>query len=133
MKVIVGSSDLWPTPALASHVLLLIAEDSESIGVRVTKAGDPTSSIEEMVLRIAERFGHATNWFSPQQIGSKAGFQRDVDMVGIASSVHAYFAPGAIMEGGTGHVVEAALRRGIPVTAYTLDKNGDVVEVATTP
>jgi nucleoside 2-deoxyribosyltransferase len=48
-------------------------------------------------------------------------FERDIEMVGLSDLVLAFFAPYHAMEGGTGHVVEVAIDRNVPVYSYTLD------------
>jgi hypothetical protein len=38
----------------------------------------------------------------------------------------AFFAAGEPMSGGTGHVVEAALAKMVPVHAWTIDESGTI-------
>lgn len=130
MKVVVGSRDLWPTPGLASTILAIMATDEEqSWGVRASVDGEITSPTEDIVRRIALRLDHHCSvWRSVR--ASSGAFQRDNTMVGSSRQVYAFFAPGELMQGGTGHVVAVALRAGIPVTAYELDDDGEVIESA---
>lgn len=53
--------------------------------------------------------------------GREANFRRDVDLVEYADRIEAFFDPEHIMEGGTGHVVEVALRANKPVRAWTVE------------
>lgn len=130
MIVIVGSKGLWPTPALASTILSIIISTDAPVGVRF-RVGVETSMTETLANKIANRVGREVSvWKVSPSDGSAAGFLRDIRMVTEASHVYAFFGPGEEMTGGTGHVVEVALRRGVPVTAYHLDPTGNVVEFA---
>lgn len=128
MITIVASSDLWPTPELASKVLDLMLGD-DSFAIRVNTEGVPASSIEEMVAKIGKRLGRSVQPYPPG-VGRSGTFARDNAMTQASSQVHAFFIDERVMQGGTAHVVSAALNRGIPVTAYKLDREGHVVEVA---
>ena len=130
MIVIVGSNGLWPTPHLASTILsIMLSHNDNIVGVRRRHGENkPVSMTEEIAVRIARKLSMNTYDYVSMATGSKAGFVRDNEMVKGANHVYAFFAPGEEMKGGTGHVVEAALRGGVPVTAYHLDGRGDLVE-----
>jgi hypothetical protein len=68
-------------------------------------------------------------WFYPEAGGRDQTYRRDFEFVEAADQVLAFFDAGAVMEGGTAHVVEAALMRGIPVTAWSIDQLGRVERV----
>lgn len=130
MKVIVGSHDLWPTPEIASAVLVLMLSDTEQVwAVRARRNGDLASGVEELAMRIGERIGRTVVKHYTGD-GSSGAFQRDNHMVTRADEVFAFFAPEQFMHGGTGHVVAAALRLGKAVTAYRINDLGQVVEEA---
>lgn len=133
MITIVGSSDLWPTPGIASAVLTIMVSHQDVYGVRSKKDGERTSMIEELVVRIAAKIGCVVVPWSAATKGSGSGFTRDVAMVDASGMVFAFFGYEGGPEGGTGHVVACALRRGIPVVAYGLDDHGNVVEVGSDP
>lgn len=126
MKVIVGSSDLWPVPAVASAILAIMVSTDDEFAVRANRAGVLASGTEDLAWKIGERVGRRVIQFKPSSIN----FSRDVEMVQQADKVYAFFANGQFMQGGTGHVVACALREGKPVEAYELDEGGNVVETA---
>jgi hypothetical protein len=71
----------------------------------------------------------SVEWFAPQPGGRDQTYRRDFDFVSSADRVEAWFDADAAMEGGTGHVVEAALARGVPVTAWSITKRGRIDRV----
>ena len=83
---------------------------------------------------MAEDLGLEVDWFEPDPAGGKGQtYSRDYELVGNATHVTAYFSPEAIMEGGTGHVVEAALAREIDVDAWVVDDRGQIQRVGEVP
>lgn len=127
MKVIVGSRDLWPVPAVASAVLAIMVSTDDDFAVRANRAGVLASGTEDLAWRIGERVGRRVISFNP----TGDNFQRDLALIRAADKVYAFFANGQFMHGGTGHVVACALREGKSVEAYELDEQGTVVEIAT--
>lgn len=130
MKVIVGSRTLWPTPSLASNILTLMVSTDEHFAVRQTKQGEVSSMTEMMALRIGARINRTVTPWAPMGNTRASTFHRDISMVDSASEVHAFFGPDALMQGGTGHVVYCALRRGVHVHAYEVDVDGNIIETA---
>src|SRR5258708_38781413 len=125
MLVIVASSDLWVTPEIISIVLGKIVSTDADIGVRVPRGSDePTGALERFVAEITEGLGRTV--VRNRAWTNKEGdvYKRDCEMVEQAISVLAFFAPDQEMEGGTGHVVQAALARNIPVEAYRMSETG---------
>lgn len=136
MKVIVGSSDLWATPALASKILAIMVSSEGDFGVRARgntlRMSDEsyfTSMTEELAAKIGDRLGRSVVSFVPMESGSSTAFKRDVRLVKAANEVFAFFGAQGEVEGGTAHVVACALREGIPVTAYGLDDDGGIMEI----
>ncbi len=127
MRVIVGSNDLWPTPNVASAVLALMASIDDEYAVRCARDGTVASAVEELVIKIGERIPRRVHKFNA---GSGTSYYRDAEMVDHSTAVYAFFAPGQLMQGGTGHVVAVALRQGKLVEAYELGTDGSVVQVA---
>lgn len=83
-----------------------------------------------MIARIAAELKFEVDWFEPHEAGGRGQtYNRDFELVGAADRVWAYFSPEAIMEGGTGHVVEAALAREIPVEGWVVDEQGKIERV----
>lgn len=63
-------------------------------------------------------------WILPDpDAGPGAAFLRDNEMVSGSDLVLAFFDPQNVMTGGTGHVVETAIDRGVPVYSFILSDN----------
>jgi nucleoside 2-deoxyribosyltransferase len=74
---------------------------------------------------LAKTMGLGVYWYKPQPgEGAGATFNRDAAMVRRADYVLAFFDEDHAMEGGTAHVVDAALNAMVPVYAWTLDPAG---------
>lgn len=127
MIVVVASSAMPPTPELVAVLAGLVASSNEPFGIRCNASDKETSSTEHLMAMIAKSLGRSVLRFKPE--GERASWRRDYYMVEHASLVVAFFTPGSEMTGGTGHVVKAALDRGIHVEAYTMDEHGDVVMI----
>ncbi len=84
---------------------------------------------ERMVAEWCRQYPHVeARWIIPDfDEGPGAVFNRDNAMVRDSDLVLAFFAPGRMMEGGTGHVVEAAIDQGVPV--YSFELNGGLKRV----
>ena len=78
---------------------------------------------ELLVREVVQQSGHLSyRWMMPEpDSGAGAAFNRDNEMVSAADLVLAFFAPNHTMEGGTGHVVETAIDRNVPVYSFTID------------
>lgn len=127
---IVGSRDLWPIPVVASAVLdIMLRHEGEVFCVRANRRNELASGTEDLVERIGARLNmNVLPW--PSADGANSAFHRDNAMVNRCWSVHAFFSPGALMEGGTGHVAAVALRQGKQLTAYSVNDDGRVFVVA---
>jgi len=68
-------------------------------------------------------------WFEPEPGGRDQTYRRDFELVEAADQVIAFFDAEHIMEGGTAHVVEAAMMRNIPVSAWSIDDRGLIERV----
>lgn len=125
--MIVGARELWPVPAVASAVLnIMVTHEGNVFCIRANRASEITSGTEDLVDKIGARLNAVV---LPWTAAGGSSFHRDEEMVASATEVHAFFAPGAVMEGGTGHVAQVALRLGKALTAYTLNDDGDVVVI----
>lgn len=102
----------------AQHVKQVIDELPPD-AVIVTRAS--ASLTDTFVARYAQRTGHRIQLFGITGPGREAVFHRDNRMVGEADRVVAFYDPETIGEGGTGHVVEAALRARVPVAAWAVE------------
>jgi hypothetical protein len=64
-------------------------------------------------------------WCYPDPRGGREGtYVRDAHMASMADHVIAFFTPNTLMAGGTGHVVNKAIDKDIPVSAYEIDEDG---------
>jgi hypothetical protein len=87
----------------------------------------------ERMIRVVVRESYhlEARWMMPEpDSGPGAAFNRDNEMVSLSDLVLAFFEPGQEMTGGTGHVVETAIDRGVPVYSFaqsrtSLDRVGD--------
>lgn len=126
-----GSRDL-PLDRTAPHIVKRLAglPDGSTVFLRhpKTKGGHP-GGFEQMVAKIASILGRIeVVWVKPDGVGREQVFLRDLDMVTLADYTVAYF-PTPAMTGGTGHVVEAAWSKAIPVEAWWIDADGEAVRI----
>jgi hypothetical protein len=79
-------------------------------------------AFERLVAELCRQSDHLEyRWLMPEPgRGPGAAFDRDNEMVRLSDLVLAFFAPGHVMEGGTGHVVETAIDRNVPVYSYAI-------------
>lgn len=127
MLVIVASGDLWVTPDIISIVLgkILSVDAYTSVAVRVPRGSDePSGALERFVAEISPGLGRVVTRCRAATNKKGDVYKRDYEMVEQAVEVLAFFAPDQEMEGGTGHVVQAALARSIPVEAYRMGETG---------
>ncbi|HEX5016537.1 MAG TPA: hypothetical protein VFX15_03000 [Actinomycetes bacterium] len=90
--------------------------------LRRGNASDP-GRFERLVREIIRSYAvHLEyRWVMPDPAaGPGAAFLRDNEMVAASDLVLAFFAPGRMMEGGTGHVVESAIDKNVPVYSFIL-------------
>lgn len=109
------------------HIIEELDNDAVVL-VRSAGWGGPSSVVDAYVRQCAEQRGLTIQLCSPQLPGREGVFHRDNEMVAAADRVVAFYDPEHIGEGGTGHVVEAALRANKPVTAWTV-RDGTLVYV----
>jgi hypothetical protein len=76
------------------------------------------------VAEICVHNDHEVVWHKPDPGGRGSVYVRDYEMVEAVDSVIAFFSEGNIMVGGTGHVVDAALMKEIPVAAWEIGRSG---------
>jgi hypothetical protein len=126
--VIVASHDLWLTPNLVASITALVSTIPLDgvVGIRCDLSQDPSSAVERFVQSLVPKMGRTVWMSSPKGEGRAGTFKRDYELVEKADAVVAFFAPEQEMEGGTGHVVKAALDREVPVEAYGLDDKGEL-------
>ena len=96
--------------------------DGTRILLRRGNKGAP-GQFERLVREVVRQCSHLdVLWLMPEPDGGPgATFNRDNLMVASSDLVLAFFAPHHVMEGGTGHVVETAIDRNVPVYSFTID------------
>jgi hypothetical protein len=123
---------------IASFIVVLAREnekqiavwgDTNKISIRAPIGGNHSSPVEEMAVQLAQDIGLDTYWVRPYTNDRSAVFDRDYRLVESGDRVMAFFREDRLMEGGTGHVVHAALVRGIPVEAWTHDESGTLTSI----
>lgn len=82
------------------------------------------NTFERWVVELCDALDIPVRFCTPDSNDRSAVFRRDYEMVEAADYVEAYFSPDRIMEGGTGHVVEAALSREKAVYAWVFTNRG---------
>jgi hypothetical protein len=125
MEVVVSyarSCDLRATAGYVLQALVRLGKDD----IVLCRANKNTDT-DFMVPLLAEGLGIPCVMYSTRT-GEKA-FDRDFRMVHSADKVIAFFTEDAPMHGGTGHVVEVALRMEKPVEAYAISEAGELRSV----
>lgn len=122
-----GNSDL-PLDRTARHVVPWLVKAGTVLLRHPKTRGRRPGGFEQMVAKLCDPLGVEVEWCQPE--GSEKGntFIRDLDMVSRADFVIAYFTTDQ-MDGGTGHVVEAAMSKGIPVEGWWIDVDGGAVRI----
>jgi hypothetical protein len=135
---IVGSSDADIT-AFSQYVLDTMTAYLPNVTylVRGRKDNRPSTNIELFVTKVAEMWDKPVKvWIPDPRVEGKSqqqlNYWRDNSMVADADAVVAFYAPGRVGDGGTGHCVDSALRQEKEVIAFTLDENGRLIEVGHT-
>lgn len=115
---IVGSHTLNGVPAkVASYLGQLQPAD---VLLRAPRVGDP-GRFERITAMLCSVLDIPVSWRMPETGGRSATFFRDIEMVGEADCVLAFF-DGSAMWGGTEHVVEKAIDRQVPVYSYGIEQ-----------
>lgn len=130
MKVGFAASSDFLTMRLASDVAAKIEAlpDGSTVFIRKGKIA-ALGMFETLVETIAKKYGHVVLYCQPDGNDRSAVYRRDYELVESVDRVEAYFAPDRIMDGGTGHLVEAAIAKGIPVYAWTVSGRGLIIRV----
>jgi hypothetical protein len=126
---IVGSRDLPPTVNVVTAIasIMLAAPELEPYGVRSSQLAGVSSGVEQAVVRLCLKLPRTILAFPSNGFGREGVYHRDYALVEAATRVIAFFTLDGFMTGGTGHVVKAAMDRGIPVEAYALTDDGRVI------
>lgn len=100
----------------AGDTLLVRSPD----GVRVTSAFELAASVFASAVHVNVEL------YVPAERDRAAVFHRDYQLVASAHEVLAYFPYEAELDGGTWHVIHAAMQKGVPCRAFTITQDGRV-------
>jgi len=125
-----GSRDL-PLDRVARDIISRLASLSEGSVVLLrhpkTKGKRP-GGFEQLVAKLAGILSIEVIWVKPEGSDRSQVFLRDLDLVSRADYVIAYF-PTPAMDGGTGHIVDAAWNKGVPVEAWYVHPDGELERI----
>lgn len=128
MNVVVAGSYQAMSLHLASHLFNVLRElpPGSKVLLRAPRnPEEPVGKVESVAAQMATDLQLEVEMCFPPVGGGREGvLRRDYDMVERADRVIAYFSPERVMDGGTGHLVEAAINRDIPTEAWRLDVDG---------
>ena len=122
--VIVGSHTLDLSQAVGPlfKELLRLPNDAEIL-IRKPKY-EPIAPFENLVDHLAQTLNHRVYPMIPIGKGREGVWERDMNMIEAADYVMAFFDERHVMEGGTAHVVEKAIEKEVPTSAYRVDEDG---------
>lgn len=126
---IVASHDCTPIIDVAGKVaaaIVLAHEDGGTLHIRTKAGSQPSSPIEQLAYDIQSEVGGTAWTHAAKGPDREDVYDRDWLMVKSIDRLIAFFAPGRVMEGGTGHVVHAALTRGVKVEAWEAVEAGTI-------
>ena len=131
---IVASHDLEVSPEIATQIaaVILATFGDGYIHVRANSEGISTP-IERFTDHLYNQMGpYGWTTVKHHSMGPDRAdvFLRDIDLVMEVERLIAFFHPWRIMEGGTGHVVFAALAKEVPVEIWSLDDYGNLINIA---
>jgi hypothetical protein len=137
VNVVVAGSYQAMSLHLAMHMFNVLRElpAGSIILLRAPRGTDePIGKVEAVAAQMATDLQLDVELCFPPVSGGREGvFKRDYGMVERADRVVAYFSPDKVMDGGTGHLIEAAMNRDIPTEAWRLDENGHLERVGDWP
>lgn len=127
--VVVAASRNLPVTSGIGLYLLDLVKGSSMVRIRGNLLGTPSSKIEAEARYISQLYGKGCEVVIPKGRTRSEVYFRDWALVKGASRVVTFFDPSRVMLGGTAHVVHAALQYDMPVTAYSVNQDGDLFEV----
>lgn len=128
--VVVADRTLSPSSELLQTIAgELMSGSSSRVRVRSTLSHKVTSPLEQAVCDLVQalqdrQYDVDVEYVSPQGNRRNHVYARDHVLVRGAHKVLAYFSHTRFMYGGTGHVVESALAKNVPVRAYLVGPHG---------
>jgi hypothetical protein len=137
MNIVVAGSYQAMSIHLATHLFSVLRElpAGSIVLLRAPRnPSEPVGKVEAVAAQMATDLQLDVELCFPPVAGGREGvFKRDYTMIERADRVVAYFSPDKIMDGGTGHLVEAAMNRDIPSEAWRLDDGGRLERVGDWP
>lgn len=137
LNVVIAGSYQAMSIHLASNLFQVLRDlpPGSKVLLRAPRSPDePVGKVEAVAAQMATDLQLDVELCFPPVGGGREGvLTRDYDMVERADRVIAYFSPEKVMDGGTGHVVEAAMNRDIPTEAWRLDQDGRLERVGDWP
>lgn len=122
-----GSRDL-PLDRVARHTIPHVSKAAKVLLRHPKTRSSKPGGFERMVAKLAGILGTEVEWCKPEGSDRSQTYMRDLDMVSKADYVVAYFTV-PTLEGGTGHVVEAAMSKGVPVEAWYVQPDGELERI----
>ena len=133
MKLVIVAERSIGTPYLSVVSMIariVLREPGMEVAIRASLDNVPASPVEGAMSEVARICDAILVQYTPQVGGkdSRANiYHRDYQLVTGADLVVAFFSEGSDMGGGTGHVVKAAIDRGVATMAYSVNLEGHVV------
>lgn len=127
--IVAERSILKPHLSIVSMIARRVLRDPDTeIAIRASTSENPASTIERAMIEVARICDVRLATYLPRtdaRTTSRAAiYHRDYRLVERADLVLAFFSEGSDMGGGTGHVIKAAIDRGIATMAYSVDPDG---------
>lgn len=137
MNLVIAGSYQAMSIHLATHLFNVLRElpPGSTVLLRAPRnPEEPVGKVEAVAAQMATDLKLDVELCFPPVDGGREGvFKRDYTMVERADKVVAYFTPEKVMDGGTGHLIEAAMNRDIPSEAWRLDIDGRLDRVGDWP
>lgn len=125
--MVIAANHTISTLRIVAHVYNLIRDLPVGSTVRLRRPRTSNPGIfEKSTALMAESAGMLVEWYAPEAGGREQTYLRDYAMVTGADRVECFFNADTPMEGGTAHVVEAAITRSAPVFAWAMDEHGQL-------
>lgn len=127
MKIaIVGSRKIRISYSIAERIGKVVSglRAGDTLLLRSPDGERPTSDFEMSAALQARKRDANIALFVPDESDRASIYRRDYELVLAADEVLAYFPAGADLEGGTWHVVHAAMQKGIPCRAFMIAQDG---------
>lgn len=125
---LVGSRQMAMTVAVAAEVARVVGalRPGDTLLVRSPDGARVTSAFELAATALAPAREVNVELYAPRERDRAAVFHRDYRLVAGADEVLAYFPYETELDGGTWHVIHAAMQKGVPCRAFTITADGRI-------